>query len=189
VIGDLELLLIRLEAMQAVLKDSPELRLREIQRWYSRTYHTPLHVVMAGQEVPLEDVLQAFYEDKYGEMRAEAEQDNSLIQEIQDLTETREARQERLRAEDIEEVDQYAFGKLIEEQERNRPKKVAPKLEDLVPHQAATFGGRRTLPAPDLPVVDAAAVPPEIHMVFVSEEEMAAELEGFGGMTQPEKKR
>jgi hypothetical protein len=50
---------IQLEAMRAVLEEDPEYLLRRIFRWYSTTYHTPLHQV---EELPIEYVLQHFFE-------------------------------------------------------------------------------------------------------------------------------
>ena len=50
---------IQLEALRAVMEEDAEYLVRRILRWYSSTYHTPLHTV---EDLPLEYVLQQFFE-------------------------------------------------------------------------------------------------------------------------------
>jgi hypothetical protein len=50
---------IQLEALRSVMEDDSEYLLRRIFRWYSATYHTPLHQV---EDLPVEYVLQQFFE-------------------------------------------------------------------------------------------------------------------------------
>ncbi len=50
------------EAMQAVVDPDDEAWIRRVCRFYSRTFHTPLHLV---RELPLEDVLLAYFEELF----------------------------------------------------------------------------------------------------------------------------
>ena len=64
-----DLLVLRLEAMRSVLRDDWEFFVRCVCRWYSEHYHTPLHEVGTPKGcVDLEDVFRVFYEAKYKEM-------------------------------------------------------------------------------------------------------------------------
>ncbi len=84
---------IRINALEAVLSgDSQEYIFRHILRWYSKNFYTPLHVV---ETIPLEDVLTAYYESKYEEMK-----DIELDMEKSSLLETDEEKAMRLRKED-----------------------------------------------------------------------------------------
>lgn len=57
-------------------------------RWYSKTFHTPLHVV--EWDVPLDDILQAWFESEY-----EGLSEDGRVDEARRLTETPEERAER----------------------------------------------------------------------------------------------
>ena len=56
---------IQLIAMNNIIKQPPDYRLRVLQRWYSKTFFTPLQEV---EEIPLEDLLLHFYECQYAEL-------------------------------------------------------------------------------------------------------------------------
>jgi len=56
---------LQLLAMQAVVKEVGDYNLRHIMRWYSRTFHTPLHMV---EDIPLEDVLRHYYEVQFEDL-------------------------------------------------------------------------------------------------------------------------
>ena len=47
------------------LEPSSDFNLRGIKRWYSKNYHTPLHLV---DNIPEYDILQAYYEETYSSM-------------------------------------------------------------------------------------------------------------------------
>lgn len=76
---------IRIQALRDVLKEPEEYQFRAVFRWYSKTFHTPLHLV---ERLPLEDVLQAYYEEQFEEM-----EEPELHHEIDELTQTDEERQ------------------------------------------------------------------------------------------------
>lgn len=165
----------RLQAMKAVLAPDEEAWLRHIFRWYSRTFHTPLHQV---EELPIEDVLQAFYEDRYEDMEEEERK-----KEIAELLETPAERQERLRAKDEERYEAYEFSRFSEEEERKKVE--AKRLADLKPEGAKAMLQHReapetTLPRspPPTPMKELKELPPDIEMKFVTDEEFEASLEG-----------
>jgi hypothetical protein len=66
-------------------------------RWYSREFHTPLHMV---EEMPYEQVLKVYYEDSFWKLRTGTEEQRAAFQEIiadaltQDHEETKAAAQE-----------------------------------------------------------------------------------------------
>lgn len=84
-------LALRLLALRDVLRDrdgipapaSPEFLRRKIYRWFSEKFHTPLHLV---DELPIDDILQHYYEANY-----EAMEEEDLQRELAVLTETPEA--------------------------------------------------------------------------------------------------
>jgi hypothetical protein len=77
--------------MLAVLNPDRQAWLRHVCRQYSVTFHTPLHVV---SELPVEQVLQAWFEHIFDEM---PEQQRSEYAEV--LSESEEEREKRLAAE------------------------------------------------------------------------------------------
>lgn len=76
-------------AMQAVMEDTDEYRLRDICRWYSETKNTALWVV--EYELPIEHVLQHYYEEHYSKMNHISRRDAARL-----LIETDEEKQARL---------------------------------------------------------------------------------------------
>lgn len=113
---------IQLSAMKAVEQPDHEACLRRVFRSYSKTFHTPLHIV---EELPEEVVLQAYYEELYSEMKPE---DREL--EIEALLETDEQRAERQTKKDSEAAAVAALVSdtaLLEAIKVVGRKKVAPK--------------------------------------------------------------
>ena len=80
---------IQIIALKEVLSDkqSQDFQLRSIFRWYSKTFHTPLHIV---EELPEFDILQAYFEDQYEQLN-QSDQGQANIQKlIEDLSKTDE---------------------------------------------------------------------------------------------------
>jgi hypothetical protein len=62
---------IRTIALRDVLEeDDPEYQRRYVQRWYAKRFATPLHFVA---DLPEDDVVRAYWEERYEEMRDAAE--------------------------------------------------------------------------------------------------------------------
>lgn len=120
----------RLNALCAILHPEwdPEYELRAIYRWYSRTFHTPLHQVA---ELPLDEVLQNYYEARFEELEAiepdekDPDQRSFLVRERDKLAENDEERAERLRAEAEDEELGDKFLRQVEREEDAKAKKWA----------------------------------------------------------------
>jgi hypothetical protein len=110
----------RLLALKSVLNPDEDYYLRRVFRWYSRTFHTPLHVV---PDLPLEDILEAYYEHVYEEIVAEDEPDkvNSAIRELVETEEERIQREMEEEGQDL--VTEDFLRKVMEEEEIKRRKK------------------------------------------------------------------
>ena len=162
-------LALRLQALRAVLAPDEDANLRSIFRWYSRTFHTPLHQV---EELPVEDILTAFYEQSYEDL---SEEDRKA--ELDELLETPEERKVRMRLKDEERAEAFEFARLSAEQER---RKEAKKLADLKPESGRPLIPQKppetSLPKNVVPGSAMKELPPNIEMKFVSDDDFEAEL-------------
>lgn len=164
---------LRLLALQAVQKPDMPAHTRYIHRWYSKTFHTPLHVVA---ELDPQDVFVAYYEATYEDMTEDERE--SAIAEL--LKTPEELRADKL-AKDHERADIFEFAKITEAEERKKEEK---KLADLDTKQKQPFANSRMVPEASLPKAKSPMekLQPDIEMKFVSAEDFEKELEGFGSM-------
>jgi hypothetical protein len=164
--------------MRSVEEPDRAATIRSILRWYSKTFHTALHVV---EDLPLEDVLTAYYESTYEDL-----EDEQRAKEIAELLETDEERVARLRRQDEERAEAFDFARFTEEEERKKEAK--KRMADLNPKENQRFVKKEapetSLPKPmkTTPLKDVKELPPDIEMKFVSDEAFEQELEGFGSM-------
>lgn len=175
-------LALRLQALNAVLDPDEDANLRHIFRWYSRTFHTPLQAV---EEIPVDDVLQAFYEQSYEDLSEEERQT-----ELKTLLETPEDKRLRLRAQDEEQAEAFEFARYTAEEERRKEEK--KKLSDIQPEGNKAFQVRKipeaTLPkSQPMDLKGLKELPPDIEMKFLSESEFEAEANGPGTMLPSQK--
>lgn len=153
---------IQIRALRDVhLQSSSDYHLRYIFRWYSKTFHTPLHVVPS---LPLVDVLIAFFEEKYEDM-----EDAELMFEIKKLTETPEEKQTRQDSKTKEELEDEEFIRQAAAAEQERVK----NLQSKSPEQQADQPPTEELP--------------EIKMTFVDDESFETELDNLGSLNPPPK--
>jgi hypothetical protein len=110
---------VRLNALHAVHNKDDDYYLRFIFRWYSKTFHTPLHMV---DDLPLIDVITAYYEEMYEKMDEDA-----LIQEKYKSSMTPEEWAEKLRKE--EEEDLAFMETMMSKQKVENVKTPLPKME------------------------------------------------------------
>jgi len=104
---------IRLLALKSVTEMDAEYRLRFINRWYSRQFHTPLHTV---DDLPTEDVLQHFFECMFEDMEEE-----KRLRSVQELLETKDERQKRLLKEAVDtEDDENWFREVLDDVKAGR---------------------------------------------------------------------
>lgn len=174
---------LRLVAMRAVIGGDDEYNIRYILRWYSRSFHTPLHVVES--DLPLEEVLQHYFEVRYEDMPLEERH-----QEIQRLLETEEERRRKRRLEDAEDAEADDFVKLTEKQIQGAPKtpmaQAASEIQSLAKNMQAAAG---SIPVPTVPEVIPEIpekLPPDIKMTFVDDDAFDELLDG--GFGPPDRK-
>jgi len=107
---------IQLHALACILDDDfdDNYQVRQVMRWYSCKFNTPLHEVY-GLSIPF--ILQHYYECAYEE---EKPQDLEKIREL--LIETGEEKAIRLKKEEKERLEDEEFAKLAEEEEKVKPK-------------------------------------------------------------------
>lgn len=124
-------------AFAAVAEGDSEYRLRYLHRWYSKTFHTPLHVVPS---IPLTAILTAFWEEKY-----EAMEEDDLEAERLRLIETPEERRARLVVEDQEKANADSFFERIKAE-------IPKKVEQVAVQEPIAVKTRERLP--ELPSAD-----------------------------------
>ena len=159
---------LRLMALQGAYKPDAESNVRYVMRWYSKTFHTPLHQVY---ELPLEDVWLAFYEERYQALEKE-----DLEDAVAKALESPEARQEREMEDEAEKASALEFAKMSEAM--NKVSKTVDKVKE-------TLGAMKA-PEATLPVVPSTPIEEGIDMQFVDPEEMEKLLSG--GMATDTKK-
>lgn len=165
---------IRLLAWNAVEKRPSDYLMRHIYRWYSKTFHVPLPQV---DDLPIEDVLQAFFEERYENLPDEERDD-----EEERLRETRAERLAREAREREEQESDDAFFREAQA-EAARQRQAAPVLDKKLPSSerpflvaAPTMG--EALPTHFAEVAQSKEaeklreIPPEINMQFVGEDEL-----------------
>jgi hypothetical protein len=166
---------VQILAAHAVKTGTAEYFERYLMRWFSKTFHTPYHLV---QEMPFEDVLQAFYEERYATL-----DEDQFDQEIREMLETPEERVARLKAEEEEEL--LMQQQLAEAERHNR------KLSQVVQPEAAPKLLPKELKETALPELTQNLkdlIKPDVEMKFVGEEELNRLIESLDALQDPERK-
>lgn len=92
-----------LDSLLAVIEAGDEYQTRRILRWYSREFHTPLHV---AEELPLEDILRAFFECQFETLTPKKQLERAAeLTETAEETATKEALARAAEAEDDDFMD------------------------------------------------------------------------------------
>lgn len=180
------ILAIRRAAMVAVHRETFEYRIREIQRWFSETFHTPLAAV---EDMEFEYLCMHYFERTYRDMDAGERED-----ELRELCLTEDQRIEKLRREEADKISDAEFLQQVKaEAERAAAgvRKLAGKLANLPREEQEPI-----VPVPvmgsSIPTTfqeqsqSALKVPEGIEMQFVSEEEMD-DMEGWDLFGPPKK--
>jgi hypothetical protein len=140
------------KALVGVLRPDHEAWLRHVYRWYARTFATPLHIV---SELPLQDVVLAYYEEAFENM-----QDIERQHFLDLLTETDEERAERQAKEEGESAsDDAFFAKLNAEVKAGMKKPAAKSKPKAAKPSKATSG--LLVDRPKLPEKPKPLDPPE----------------------------
>ena len=174
---------IKIAALRVALKPDSEYFIRKVSRWFSTTYHTPISQVY---DMPIEEVLQAFFEAKY-----EAMDEDQLQEELVSVIETEEQRKERLLAEDFDKMTEHELFQMSEQANKNKPKR---KLSDIDIAKDKTINNKLPGKLNELTKTlkdvaesikkemesDPAKLPPDIEMTFESDEAFSKLLESDG---------
>ncbi len=183
------ILAVRRAAMVAVHRDTVEYRLREIQRWFSETFSTPLEAVEC---MAVEEVCMHYFERLYRDMPPEERED-----ELRELMLTEAQRIEKLRRDEADKLSDADFLQQMKaeaEAVAKNARGLAGKLQNMSQGDQGPI-----VPVPvmgsSIPTTfqdqgEAIKLPPGIDMQFVSEDEMG-DMEGwdlFGAPTRDEKK-
>lgn len=140
---------VRTKALIAVTKPDVAASMRRIFRWYSREFSTPLHTV---DTLPLEDILQAYYEDRYESM-----EEPLLEQEMAEmsLTPAERAKVEAAQTEADEEFEAMVLAQIKQAEDQAKSGKPDRLPEDV----SVKFGDANLLE--DLGTFDPMAPPPK----------------------------
>jgi hypothetical protein len=140
---------LKLLAVHAVVEEPFDYTLRKIMRWYSHEFHTPLDVV---ENLPLEDVLQHWFETHY-----EENDESELQAEIDRLLIPEDRLAEMKRQEDAEDADQWEYNRQAMAAEAKKNAKA--KLQDIQDEL------KMAIPEAKVPIV-VAPLEPDVHMTF-----------------------
>lgn len=162
---------IRISAFRAVQEEDREYALRKMMRWYSKTFYTPLPQV---EEIPLEDIAQAYFEERYAEM-----DDRQLEQELAELKRTPEETYRQMLKEEADEAEMFQMARMVAEEARRSKAAVKQKDGTIAPvqHAPATRLPVR-MPEADLPKA-LPAPRPDLTMSFTTDAALEAEIAAF----------
>ena len=170
----MDLRALQVKALGSVLKPDYDYLLRKVYRWFSRTYATPLD---QAYEIPIEEVLQAWFEERYEGMdEADREEEKVLLFETDRERAVRQNEEDRRKAED-EDALLIVQASVLKQEEKEAKKKgeIAP-----------TVPGAQIVSIPKQSLLNK-PLPPDIKMTFLDPEEFESSLEGLGDMDEPKK--
>ena len=177
--ADLDLLkALRICAFHSVKNRDSDYVLRHIQRWYSRTFATPLEEV---DDIPVEDLLRHFFECRYEEMEEE-----DLDHELMLLTETDAERKVREDKEHQDSVDDDEFFNEIKEKAKKENRKFDPNAADqepIIPVKTLGSNKETTFAEPEKKNL----LPEGFEAAFMSDDELG-DLDPWNVLGKKEKK-
>ena len=133
-------------AFHDVVTSSNGARLRQLYRWYSKTFFTPLHEVM---DLSLPFILQAFWEERYSQMDKD-ELEEARLRLIKSEAElSAEEQQDEADTTGTEDLVAQLEAELAD---KAKPASVAKKIEDVKP--PAPVKTREKIPEVNLPKPD-----------------------------------
>jgi hypothetical protein len=178
-----DLTAIRIRAFRAVTAPNLEYLTRRVIRWYSKTFSTPIDRV---EELPLEDIFQAYYEDHYESLDPDGRE-----AECEDLLTTDEQRLQQILSEEAAEAEMFEMARIVaaeEAQKKARPKS-GPKSEEQITAMTHPVPGLlkeiKESRESDLPV--SKPLPPAIEMKFMEESDLQAEIARFESLADGRK--
>jgi succinate dehydrogenase flavin-adding protein (antitoxin of CptAB toxin-antitoxin module) len=178
-VAELDLLkALRVNAFHAVKHRDSDYVLRFVQRWYSRTFATPLDDVY---DVPVEDLLMHFFEARYEEM-----EDDDLDHELMLLTETDAERTARLAKEAEEAADDDEFFEEQKAKAKKENKKIEfdPNAEPVIPVKTLGSNQETTFSEPETKSL----LPDGFEASFMTADELG-EMDPWDVLGDPKKDR
>ncbi len=159
-------------AFAAVQRGDNAFLIRHIFRWYSKTFSTPLHMV---DDLPFEEVLQAYYESEFEGM---SEEDRLEVAER--LLQTDEDRLRASREKDAAEADDFdAEQQMAAHERRKKNKKKKPgTIEDArsSPVEGGLLGADIAMPPVDHLPLRNTTPDSEVSVKFMSDQQVAGFL-------------
>ena len=107
---------IQIEALSDLLNSTESYFHRKVCRWYSETFHTPLHVVLEGNKIMWDEVLRHFFEVQFEKIGFNQAYDLACEEYIPELIEEFEKRNEE-------------FAKALEKEQKTTMEKHQQKLK------------------------------------------------------------
>jgi len=130
---------------------------RKVCRWYSTTFHTPLHIVMDCREVQWDEILTHYYESQMEELGYNQIYDVATREYIPEL------------AEQYEEENKEFAQALVKEQKETL-KKAEAKKRASNSQKTIVSGAKKEEPKPDNKELP--APPPPMNLTFDDDEEI-----------------
>lgn len=114
---------LRILALKEALSEEPsyDYFIRKVFRWYSKTFSTPLHQVY---ELPLFDVMQAYYEDIYANL-ADEKDTPEFHEQLSNLSKSEVELEKDKLEKDRTEAEDYMFAKSAENDNKKSAEKAA----------------------------------------------------------------
>lgn len=170
---------LRLQAMHDVVREPEVYNLRHIFRWYSQTFHTPLHLV---EHLPIQDILQHYYETQY--------EDLDPIQrrtEIEYLLLSPAVLQIRRMEEDAEDAEAWEFAQQAAAAAEHRkpveePERPVHPIDERIAKLRADLKPPEEIPAPETQLPAGSKLPEGFSIQFQDWNEDAP---GFGPPEKP----
>lgn len=186
---------LRILALKEALSEEPshDYFIRKVFRWYSKTFSTPLHLVY---ELPLFDIMQAYYEESYANL-ADEKESPELHEELSNLSKSEDELEKDKLQKDKEEVDLWLMEKdmasdnkqdaekialqkkKIAEEKLRRDREVAKQVDALLAKDAL---GSYMEASNQKPAVKPMPEPPEIKMSFTGLDDIG-DLDGLTSFT------
>lgn len=166
--------------MRNVLKADTEYHIRRIYRWFSKTFHVNL---IDAFDIPLEEVLLHFYEEKFENLDdSEREDEIAMLSETEDQ---RRAREENEDTEKATEDELMEMARKTNESNINKLKEKNQKIADLakpkgLPQQIQKLTRALKDVSDNIKqemATDPEDLPPEIDLKFEDEESFQRLLE------------
>lgn len=160
---------LKLIALDNVIHEKGDYGLRHVFRWYSREFHTPLHVV---ENLPLEDIMTHYFECQYEDM-----EDHHRQEEIRNLLQTEEEKQRIKYERDLDRYNDIEYAKNTAKKEAARIERNAEALKAAIEANSFEDAVNKKIEKPQgTATIESLGpkLPENIEMKFLSQDELDA---------------